>query len=494
MTNSFSPLVGQRQWDWLKALLQRQASTLYGRRHSFQRITTPLEYQEQVPLTTYEDLAPLIDKIAHGEQNILFSDQAVAFEKTGGSLSGPKLIPYSNESLENFRGAVEPWLNRLLARPEISGGTAYWATSHRNSGATPAGVPIGLPEAAYLGKEWARRIMDCSAVPAWVGDLSEPEDWRLATLYWLLRAKDLFLIWVWSPTFFLSLLNDMENSFRSLHDLLAHGGRIGSYALPPDREALKRLENFGDTHDAQSLWPKLERMSAWAEASSKPFAEAMKQRFPKAHFEPKGLLLTEGIVTIPNGQGQNNLAVDWGFFEFIDDHQRVFLAQDIVAENEYEVILTTAGGLYRYRTGDRVRCEGFTQEGPVLTFQGRESLTSDLVGEKLTEPFVEKCLDGIPGFRMLVPTQDPSTGYVLVVETTPGLSETQLDDRLCRTPSYAHARRHYQLAPVRFLRTLDPLKTYMERLVAGGVRRGDVKSVSLRRETDWVTIFKGINQ
>lgn len=127
----------------------------------------------------------------------------------------------------------------------------------------------------------------------------------------------------------------------------------------------------------------------------------MKQRFPKAHFEPKGLLLTEGIVTIPNGQGQNNLAVDWTL-EFIDDHQRVFLAQDIVAENEYEVILA-AGGLYRYRTGDRVRCEGFTKKGPVLTFQGRESLTSDLVGEKLTEPFVEKCLDGIPGFRMLVP-------------------------------------------------------------------------------------------
>ncbi len=199
-------------------------------------------------------------------------------------------------------------------------------------------------------------------------------------------------------------------------------------------------------------------------------------------------------MTVPNGQGQNILAADWGFFEFIDDHQRVFLAQDLGADKEYEVILTTAGGLYRYQTGDRVRCEGFTQEGPVLTFQGRGNLTSDLVGEKLTEPFVEKCLDGIPKFRMLVPTRDPSTGYVLVVETAPGLSETQLDERLCRTPPYAHARRHNQLAPVRFLRTPNPLNTYVERLVAGGVRRGDVKMVSLRRETDWVTIFKGTIQ
>lgn len=493
-TNQYSSSVAQRQWNCLSCILARNASTVYGRRHVFHQITTSREYQEEIPLATYEDLAPLINQIAKGEENILFSGRGIAFENTGGSLTGPKLIPYSQASLDNFQGAVAPWLNRLLVRPEGSKGTAYWATSHRWAGTTPSGISIGIPEVAYLGKEWAKRVMALSAVPAWVGDIANPQEWKNATLYWLLRAKDLFLVWVWSPTFFLSLLNRLDTSFYFLHRLLANGGRVGNHFLSPDPEALKRLENYKYSLDTQKLWPQMGIISSWAEGSSQPFAEELRQRFPQAIFQPKGLLSTEGVVTVPDRHGRNILAIDWGFFEFVDETQRAWLAHEICASKEYEVVLTTAGGLYRYRTGDQVLCEDFTPEGPILTFLGRGNLTSDLVGEKLTEAFVEECLKGIPGFRLLVPTHDPSAGYVLTLEKDPDISEIQLEERLCQNPQYAHARRHNQLAPVRFLRTKDPLKAYVDRLVSNGIRRGDVKVMSLRKETDWLKTFDGPHQ
>lgn len=430
--------------------------------------------------------------MARGEQNILFFGPAIAFEMTGGSHAGPKRIPYSQESLDDFRDAVGPWLNRLLAYPNVFGGKAYWATSHRNSGTTPSGAPIGLPEASYLGKAWSDRLLSLSAVPDWVGALSNPEEWRIATLYWLLRAKDLALVWVWSPTFFISLINDLVAGSLFLHSLLTRGGDLAGHSVPADPDALNRLQKFKESQDPQTLWPRLALISAWASASSLPFAEELKRRFPRAVFEPKGLLLTEGVVTVPDQEGRPILAVDQGFFEFLDDQGHAWLAHEIGIEEEYEVVLTTSGGLYRYRTGDRVLCQGFTPNGPALAFLGRGNLTSDLVGEKLTDAFVAECLKGIPGFRMLVPTRDPSPGYVLIVDSAPEICADQLEKSLHQNPPYAHARRHQQLAPVRLLRTVDPLKTYVDRRMAGGVRRGDVKVLSLQAETDWVPSFQGV--
>lgn len=411
---------------------------------------------------------------------------------TGGSQAGPKRIPYSRESLDDFRTAVGPWLNRLLTDKKVFGRKAYWATSHRNSGMTPAGAPMGLPEVAYLGKEWETRLLSLSAVPAWVGDISDPQQWRIATLYWLLRAEDLALVWVWSPTFFLSLINDLNDCPPILENLFTRGGDLAGHPVPANPNALSRLHRFKESQDAQTLWPHLALISAWGSASSQPFAEELKRRFPRAVFEPKGLLLTEGVVTVPDQEGRTILAVDQGFFEFLDDKGRARQAHEIGLEEEYEVVLTTSGGLYRYRTGDRVLCQGFTPNGPALAFLGRGNLTSDLVGEKLTDAFVAECLKGIPGFRMLVPTRDPSPGYVLIVDSAPESCADQLEKRLQQNPPYAHARRHQQLAPVRLLRTIDPLKTYVDRRVAGGVRRGDVKVLSLQAETDWVPSFQGV--
>jgi hypothetical protein len=490
--NNINPSWVQRPWAWLRRTLARNASTVFGRQHAFDKIHSPREYQERIPLMTYENLAPWVDAIARGEQNILFSGPAIAFEMTGGSHAGPKRIPYSQESLDDFRDAVGPWLNRLLANTKVSGGRTYWATSHRDSGTAPSGAPVGLPEVAYLGKEWETRLLSLSAVPAWVGELSTPQEWRIATLYWLLRAEDLALVWVWSPTFILSLIKDLDACFLFLHSLLTRGGDLAGHPVPADPDALNRLQKFKESQDVQTLWPRLALISAWASASSQPFAEELKRRFPRAVFEPKGLLLTEGVVTVPDQEGRTILAVDQGFFEFLDDKGRARLAHEIGIEEEYEVVLTTSGGLYRYRTGDRVLCQGLSPNGPELSFLGRGNLTSDLVGEKLTDAFVAGCLNGIPGFRMLVPTRDPSPGYVLVVDSAPEICADQLEKRLHQNPPYAHARRHHQLAPVRLLRTIDPLKTYVDRRVAGGVRRGDVKVLSLHAETDWVPSFQGV--
>src|SRR5207244_6244599 len=54
---------------------------------------------------------------------------------------------------------------------------------------------------------------------------------------------------------------------------------------------------------------------------------------------------------------------------------------------------STAGGLWRYRLGDRVVVDGFRNKCPSLTFIGRSEDVSDLCGEKLSAQFVKEAID-----------------------------------------------------------------------------------------------------
>src|SRR5262249_41010190 len=137
----------------------------------------------------------------------------------------------------------------------------------------------------------------------------------------------------------------------------------------------------------------------------------LKHLFPNVAWQRKGLLATEAVVTIPF-EGQQILAVASHFFEFLDGAGRIHLAQDLQPGEEYEVIVTTSGGLCRYRLQDRVRVEGFLGQTPALRFLGRTGNVSDRFGEKLAEGFVADVIQKIiahwpagPRFALLAPEE-----------------------------------------------------------------------------------------
>jgi hypothetical protein len=189
------------------------------------------------------------------------------------------------------------------------------------------------------------------------------------------------------------------------------------------------------------------------------------------------------------------LAVDSGFFEFLDDAGRAWLAAELKRDERYEVVMTTSGGLYRYRTGDRVLAEDGIGDIPSLRFIGRSGLVSDMTGEKLTDEFVGQCLEGIPGFRMLVPSAPMRAKpyYALVVDERASLDAERTAGRveaaLARNPQYAYARRMAQLDHLSVYFVSDPLTAYIERMVREGARMGEIKIPALRPETDWLGSF-----
>jgi hypothetical protein len=431
-------------FDWLANVLRVNAHTAYLRQHGSP--CTLQAFRANLPVVCYDDLMPWLARIQDGEPDVLFSDRPIAFERTGGSSGGRKLIPFSRAGLDDFQHSIVPWLRRIITRHAITG-TAYLSISPATRQPEWIGdVPVGLPDGAYLGSAAGAILAETTAVPLDVAQIADVDRWRSETLRYLREARDLELISVWSPTFLLQLLDGIE--------------------------------------DPVLLWPNLKVVSCWASAASKPFADQLAARLPHAHLQPKGLISTEAVVTVPDDSDAPVLT-DHGFFEFEQDGC-LSLPHQLVPGTVYEVVITTASGLYRYRTGDLVRCTGLSvSQRPVLRFVGRGSLVSDLVGEKLTEPFVASCLEDIPGFRLLVPAAE-GDGYVLAAETGVPVDLAGVERRLCHNPQYAHARRLGQLKPLRLHAFEHLFNRYARAQIEQGVRLGDVKPAALRNERAWI--------
>ena len=81
-----------------------------GYKYNYNEIRTIDQFRERVPLNDYESLKPYIDRLRHGEQNLLWPGQTKWFAKSSGTTSDrSKYIPVSKEALEecHFRGGKD---------------------------------------------------------------------------------------------------------------------------------------------------------------------------------------------------------------------------------------------------------------------------------------------------------------------------------------------------------------------------------------------------
>jgi hypothetical protein len=248
----------------------------------------------------------------------------------------------------------------------------------------------------------------------------------------------------------------------------------------------------GPNPDTLRLWPRLDTLSCWTYGASAWFLPDLRLAFPGVWIQGKGLLATEGVVSLPLvGLEHPVLALNSAFYEFLDDREESRLAWELETGEEYGVLITTPGGLYRYDLGDRVRVMEWFKATPLVEFIGRAGTVSDLCGEKLDEPQVQAGLTEAGGFALLAPTLAPEPHYVLFVDECERTAEAaellalELDRQLRSNPQYDYARRLGQLGGIRPHRVPRALEHYLGSLRHGGQRLGDIKPALLRSETDW---------
>ena len=497
----------------LKNYIKRNKQTAFGCAHDFHSIQSYEDFKQRVPLMSYDDLEPWIERIRCGELNVLTSEPTTRFVPTSGSTGARKLIPFTDELQREFNAAIGPWLmDLLLQSPGTAGGAAYWSVTPvvGQTEKDDSSVPIGFDaDTAYLGGNRQRLARAVMAVPAELRLVKDIDVFRYVTLLCLLRRRDLRIISVWHPSFLTLLLDALPANWQAFLTDIRAGKCKHANALPAVVQNALKLHPLqhranellaADPQKPETLWPQLELISCWGDASAGFAAAGLKKLFPNVKIQPKGLLATEALVTIPF-DGLHPVAVRTHFFEFIDDSGAFHLVHELREAQTYEIVVTTAGGLWRYHLRDRVQVTGFCGRTPSLRFLGRNGNVSDLFGEKLSEIFVTEAvretlfsLNTTTNFVLLAPDEDVlGCRYTLYIEgRPPGQLADSIDLALRRNPHYAYCRDLGQLLPVRlFVIAEQGYESFANRQSALGARLGEIKPTSLSRTTGWSTIFNG---
>jgi hypothetical protein len=495
--------VREEQARVLQRLVRTNANTEFGRRHGFASIRTAREYQERVPMRSYDEYCPYIDSIAAGSANVLTRDRITLFEPTSGSAAATKLIPYTAALQRQFQKGIQPWIADLfLHHPDLMRGPAYWSVSpvispHRH---TAGGIPIGFDDDSQYVGGWRRALVQAVlAAPASLRHAPDMNAFRYQTLLALVRNGGLRIISVWNPTFLTLLLDGLPQSADALRrDLQADRVRA---------DVLRAALAAGTAAERHAiLWPRLGLLSCWTGGRAAGPAAELGRLFPHARLQGKGLIATEGFVSLPQiGHDGSALAVRSHFLEFAPVDSRneacetpALLAHELERGRRYAVILSTAGGLYRYCLHDVIEVIGHLHECPLIAFLGKQEYVSDWFGEKLHEAHVASVLDAAldsagvsASFAMLAcdPTSAPPA-YVLYIEAaadddTLNVVARDVEQSLHGNFHYDYARRLGQLGPVRVFRAERAADAFLSAAVRAGRRAGDVKLLALDRRDGW---------
>jgi len=470
---------GDIQQEILLSILRANATTPFGERCGFSSISSYEDYAARVPLTTYSDYE---EHFKRGGASFSSSSRAKGFTLSSGSSSARKVLPLTEALAAEFSRALSPWLmNIFLQDPRCATGPGYWIdgpTVDKDDGFSDVSL---CEDGDYFEPSiWSTLGSALVAVPR-CGSVGDFGEWALVTLAHLLLEPELSWISVWSPTLLINLISYLPSVRDDLREILESGSfaRVATKVAPSARESvLQKIKTRANTRKSalqilreerapstERLWPNLRVVSCWADGWARLSLAKLQLLFPQATIQPKGLLATEGVVSIPLSLSSSEapvLAYRSHFFEFYhEESQTICLASEVRVGERYRVILTTGGGLYRYDLGDCVEIVGFWNEVPRVVFIGKTSDVSDLCGEKLHEGHVAEVFARVARRRgldlagaFLEPQAEQGTFHYRVRSTLTSERDVaamlkELEMELSENPHYAEARTLRQLGPLR---------------------------------------------
>lgn len=357
------------QTELLADLLQKAQNTETGLRYDFKNIKGYSEFRNTVPLSTYETLAPQIERCRKGEQNIFWPTPIKWFAKSSGTTNAKsKFIPVSAEALEDChykagKDMLSLYFNNNPDSQLLSGKCLRLGGSHE----------LYHENNSYFGDLSAIIIQN---MPFWAELSSTPG----------------------SKT---SLISEWETKMKAIvSETLPE--KVTSLAGVPSWMLilLQRVLQETKSETLSAVWPEAE-VYFHGGINFKPYCEIYKSLFPKDGFQFYEIYnASEGFFGIQDRNDADDLLLmlDYGiFYEFIPfqaegthSEPQAILLKEVELNTNYELVITTNAGLWRYRIGDTIR---FTCLSPYrIQVTGRTKSHINAFGEELIIDNAEKAI------------------------------------------------------------------------------------------------------
>jgi|Tabmets5t2r1_1033131.scaffolds.fasta_scaffold03056_2 hypothetical protein len=414
--NALCRAPGRAQDRLLKDILGANAGTEFGRRHGFDGIGTFREFQERVPIASYEDLEPYITAEMQGRPNQLTKDPPVLFTTTSGTTGARKYIPMTREGKRAKAHLTWLWLCGLYRdHPGIVGGRILSVVSPEVEGHAPSGVPIGA-ESGHAYRTMPGPVRSIYTAPYGVFAIEDYEA-KYYTLLRLAAGQDISCIATVNPSTVVlladrlalhseSIIRDVRDGSLSA-DLPVPQDLRDSLHLRPDPERARRLERAASSGDGKLrpglAWPMLAAVGCWKGGTVGAYLAKFDDLFPqRPPVRDLGYYATElrGSVPLSDNGDAGVVAVGTNVLEFhpagedrAPEGRELLPVEQLEVGQRYFVFVTNASGLYRYEMNDIVEVAGRYGRTPLIRFIQKGKGVVSFTGEKLYEVQVIAAVD-----------------------------------------------------------------------------------------------------
>ena len=353
----------------LKRLLAAASGTEWGIKHGYSSISSYEKFAQAVGVQDYESLKGYIDRMRHGEKDVLWKGRCKWFAKSSGTTNDKsKFIPVTPTGLQNahYKGGFD-----VVAQ--------YVANNPKSRIFSGKGLILGGSHAVNYNRPGSL-----------VGDLSAI----------LIENSSPFVNFMRVPGKDIALLSDFEEKMEKIARATCNLNVTNLSGVPSWMMAvLKHMLNITGKQGVEELWPNLEVFFHGGVAFT-PYREQYLQLIRKSDMKyMETYNASEGFFGIQNDPADPAmlLMIDYDIFyefipfeEFDSPNPTVVPLWEVEVGKNYAMLISTSCGLWRYMIGDTVR---FTSKDPYkIVISGRTKHFINAFGEELMVDNAEKGL------------------------------------------------------------------------------------------------------
>ncbi|MCF8217775.1 MAG: GH3 auxin-responsive promoter family protein [Bacteroidales bacterium] len=357
------------QEEWFQRLIREARYTEWGLKYDYSGIKNREQFRERVPINTYDDLKPYIDRIRKGEQNILWNTDIRWFAKSSGTTAGKsKFIPVSTEAIEetHFRGGKD-----LLS---------FYCTNYPDTKLFD-GKALGLGGSHYINE------FDNES---FYGDVSAIIIQNLP--FWAEFSR--------TPNMDVALMDQWEEKIEKMAEITSKENVTNLAGVPSWGLILlhRILEKTGKSN-ILDVWPNFEAIFHGG-VNFVPYRNQFEKISSPGINYIENYNASEGYFGIQDQKNSNELLLmlDYGiYYEFMPiseiekENPKTLTLEEVETGVNYALIISTNAGLWRYMIGDTIR---FTSKNPYrIQITGRTKHFINAFGEELIVENAENALD-----------------------------------------------------------------------------------------------------